>query len=490
MFQLPPLVPGITIWQDTLAEGWRLETSDQTYVLTAWDWSQRRQMVRSAVVARQFQGHLFVQGVFAWLVDPTPLEDSPELAYVCLHLLDVPQQPPSISLLQAEMLLAKTFGWRPGDLQGQPVASLDEMVATLAPSQESQSRQTADQDGWISIQVVDDAGSTTSSAANGSEIAAGLEQMLASVKVWAGLAVESLTEDEQAKLAPASSDMVPSSVNQSENAALAHLQSGNSEQTRSRADLPSQDPPTTQPPSFEDESTALPRMNRFNHPVRLPAPNPSSPQRKDWSVPAAAVSQQSADRVTPQPLSMTEPWHRPVHGVNQETDNSGSRIGEDIPVAAPLPSPHSGWREPLQILARAEAPFPEIPAVGPSSGLWQETDWAPLYREAAEGPIQAAAAFPSRKTMEPLSSPWSESVTVTPPQSPTAFAPITEGQGRANPSRQEVAVHPQNDWNTENEQLPLPPAIPLEDPFALSTFEEHLADALERAAREAGVDLP
>jgi hypothetical protein len=31
---------------------------------------------------------------------------------------------------------------------------------------------------------------------------------------------------------------------------------------------------------------------------------------------------------------------------------------------------------------------------------------------------------------------------------------------------------------------------PFENPFALSEFEEQLADALERAAAEAGIDLP
>jgi hypothetical protein len=37
--------------------------------------------------------------------------------------------------------------------------------------------------------------------------------------------------------------------------------------------------------------------------------------------------------------------------------------------------------------------------------------------------------------------------------------------------------------------LAVPGAI-LENPFALSEFEERMADALERAAREAGIDLP
>jgi hypothetical protein len=148
-------IAGLRVDYDPGAGRWRLDGVAGTHVLRPWTWGERRRLVGAC---RRDDGILdrdaFVAGLTDLLLDPPPPDAlRPLFAYVCLRLQGVGRVRPTASLAAAEGILAAAYGWRPGDLEAQPAAALDELVAAPAAGGAGPR---PPEPGWTRIVIADD----------------------------------------------------------------------------------------------------------------------------------------------------------------------------------------------------------------------------------------------------------------------------------------------------------------------------------------------
>ena len=512
MIRIPIDIRGIGVWRDLRANRWTIEDQQHTYTLQEWNWGLRHQLARTAIVAGQLDRELFIDSLFAVLVDPQPATDRIRLAYTVLHLLNVPEQIPAVSLARAEMLLAQSYGWRPDDLREHSVASLDDMVQTLA-QQDRQHPTHQRSDGWKSIVFTQPGSSTTETSDHNTStigattahdqntdavIRARLHNMLDAIVFWAGLTVEpelETTEDgfvqeqSQSITGDSSKQAGPKAVNVSaevgdpheppatffkgtarlkalssrstrENDPISkvshdnpsHVESGNTGLQQNNEmiarndrlkDLRNRQPEREAIESLVDDSEpefSIHKRNVFNNPAPAPATGASVQHHND-RLNSAASSQLTANTAWPaagnktvrQNIDVNESAHTPTNH-----NDAWQPLHGNLPSHAQIPPSHTQWKSP----GSADTAIDTIRA-GHSAGL-------------------AAVALP-RDTEWPFNQNRQEIV--------AAANEVTF------PSDSESIVMGQRD-NTKT------------NPFALSEFEEQLADTLERAVSEAGSDIP
>ena len=502
MIRIPIDIRGIGVWRDLRANRWTIEDQQHTYTLQEWNWGLRHQLARTAIVAGQLDRELFLDSLFAVLVEPQPADDRMRLAYTVLHLLNVPEQIPSVSLARAEFLLAQSYGWRPDDLREHSVASLDDMVQMLA-QQDRQHPTHQRSDGWKSI-VFARPGSTTTETYNhnastidattafdqntDSVIRARLHNMLDAIATWAGLTVEpelETTEDGfaqeqlQSTKGELSKQTSPRAVSVSDEAgdppappatffkgtarlkALPsrsmcennsiftvsrdnpnHVESDNTGLRQNmgmtahndrRKDLRNKKSEREAIESPVDDSDPVQTLHERKSNSTMPAQG-ASVQHRDDRLSSAASSRLTANAARPATGSKTM---RQSIELNESAHTPTNHNDAWQPLHGNPPSP-AQWKSPLS--ADTEI---DTNSAGHSAGL-------------------AAAALPQDAEWPLIQNR---------PETVAAANEVTF------PSDLESIVIRRRD-NTKT------------NPFALSELEEQLADALERAVREAGIDIP
>ncbi len=496
-------IRGISVWRDLRAKRWTVEDKQHTYTLQEWNWGLRHQLVRTAIVAGQLDRELFIENVFAVLVDPQPVNDRIRLAFIFLYLLNVPEQTPPVSLARAELLLARAFGWRPDDLKEQSIASMDDMVRTLEEQHRQRNASQQHSDGWTSIifaqagtSAVSNAtandGSVTQDANNDAVLRVRLQNMLDAVASWAGLALEpELETTEQGfvwqqpqVVKPAQSNSTVSLGGKTaafnETTGLkeptatffkgtARLKASHSKSTREQENVSDANPVahlnhvnsdsgsqriykrtatlarTTHPGDSESERDAIESLTNTS--------NRAVATHKRYAVPKETVQHKAAGNITPAP-------------------------GASIPST----QPHNDWRS----NAVATQLNTDLNSINRSAvanhPVNHNGDWQTMHGNVPSQQWIAGQVHQTNGSVLPQY--------FTPDIAPGTFTSV--GNWPHSHQNRKISVA-----SNEACLASIPPSIAMrlqhsvkENPFELSEFEEKMADALERAAREAGIDIP
>jgi len=503
MIRIPIDIRGIGVWRDLRANRWTIEDQQHTYTLQEWNWGLRHQLARSAVVAGQFDRELFIDNLFAVLVDSQPATDRIRLAYTVLHLLNVPEQTHPVSLARAEMLLAQSYGWRPDDLREHSVASLDDMVQILA-EQDRQRSAHQHNDGWKSIVFTQPDSSITDTSnhaisTNDASMAhdlntdvvlhARLRNMLDAVAFWAGLVPDTeleTTEDEFVRQQPQSikgelsKQVGPEAVNVSDEInglpehpatffkGMARLQPS-SRSTRHDENISSVSH-VNHPGDVDSDKSGLqqnhvttPRKERVMNPGNSLSGRGAIKSNFDDSEPMVVAHKRNAiENPTPAPAASMQP----------RNDGFGSAT-------------------PSHLTANTTWPAAGNKTVGRIIGV-NGSAHAPVSRNEAWQPLHGN--LPSRTECKPpaLIDPAIDTTLANESAGLAAAALLRENEWPPDMDMPKILVA------ANEETLPSEPGsiamVQLDtikaNPFALSELEEQLADALERAAREAGIDIP
>jgi hypothetical protein len=492
-------IRGISVWRDLRAKRWTIEDKQHTYTLQEWNWGLRHQLVRTAIVTGQLDRELFIENVFSVLVDPQPVNDHIRLAFTFLHLLNVPEQTPPVSLARAELLLAQAFGWRPDDLKEQNIASLDNMVRTLEEQHRQRYASQQHNDGWKSI-IFAQAGTSAVSTATANDgpvtqdanidavLRVRLQNMLDAVASWAGLALEPELETAEQGFVRQQPQVVKTAQSNStvslggktsafnETAGLneptvtffkgtARLKASHSKSTRAQENVSAANPVahlnhvnsdsgsqqiykntailarTTHPGDSESERDAIESLtNTFTRAVAT---------HKRYAVPKETVLHKSAGNITPAPG-----------------------------VSIPSIQPHNNWRS-NAVATQLNTDLNSINRNAVANHpVNHNSDWQHMHGNLPSQQRIAGQVHPANGSVLPQY------------LAPGTFTGVSNWPHSHENRKISVA-------SSEAYFASIPPSIAMrlqhslkENPFALSEFEEQLADALERAAREAGIDIP
>lgn len=546
-------IPGVEAWFDLRSESWKIQYNDETFVLRYWNWGERYRLVCRSIADGRFDRRRFVDSVFSELMDRAPEKDRIVLADTVLELLGVPRRQPDCSLAHGEFLLARAFGWRPSQLSGEPVASLDEMIQRLV--QEEQRRNAPskrwEDEGWTSIVFQPPPSDPSSRNESGptpeviereplSKIR--LQEKLDTAAAWAGEAVD-WPEREDGRLFGC--EVVPGIVHAaaqttghtekkhtdgtldsggesfSKNTAsrnehaekkdntstfyrgIARLKTDPRQSGRKADDLgedrhapsharvrlsrPQQAKPRSE--SAEEASTNLKKAFSI-----MPTPSGSSrestfrtPQEEAGPAGPNHFQSQSDVMAEPTPANLSEAGRGRTEkgnlahamttrlaGLGHVKPNAGR---EASPVSGILHMPAEDLRPPKR---------PEVPGRPPVAPHDRNPGF-PVVQDAPAMKKAGLAGFSARPTAadgrglperaflsETARHPKVRSASASKPKGIFPHAETLEPAWAGNPFE-----------STESR-----PAVEASHPFALSELEEHMADVLERAAREAGVDLP
>jgi hypothetical protein len=167
-------LPGVVVDADVATGGWQVALPAQAaagrpaggpaagpaagsasqYRIREWTWGERRRLVAASMRA---DGRLdrarFLRRLVELLADPVPeAGEDALLASVALRLLGVGSSSWVGSLPSAEAVLARTWGWGPAELDQQPAPWVDGHLRALG----GQPTAAASQAGWTTIIVVAD----------------------------------------------------------------------------------------------------------------------------------------------------------------------------------------------------------------------------------------------------------------------------------------------------------------------------------------------
>jgi hypothetical protein len=435
MISLPSPVEGITIERDLRSGAWHLRAGAASATLREWTWGERRRLLESATAEGTLDGALFIAGLLDLVLDAVlPDVDASTLAFTCLYLLGVPENARPAPLARAEFLAATTFGWAPQQMARQPASDIDRLLASIAPPTEVD-------DGWTHIILLPEAVSS---------ITTRLEGMLRTLAAWAGLA---------AVAAPEEQPRAPDSRREADAPAGAHTPTGGGNAPpipEGAAREPASEPAADQ--------TAGPRERL--RPRQDTGPKTDGPPEGRPRGVAGFAERSSAGRGRrpPEPVD-GQNSHRPF----QPTIRGTARLGR---VTA----------RPVRTATRPNSPRPMMPesATAPPRGREPAGTAAPTAsaRTTMPGTPEAARRLPPRQPREAV------------PQTQRAPAPPALDDPDFFPPVRAALQWPEAAGVPANRGEPTDPARLPENPFELSDLEERLADVLDRAAREAGIDLP
>ena len=447
MIQVKLDVPGIAVWHDLRTDTWTVEEGGQHFTLRRWHWGERLRLVRAAVHDAQFDSAHFVRAVADLLTEPPLAELNARITFACLHLLGVPEQRPSTSLVNAEHLLAHAFGWRPSDLGDQPVDSLDALVANLLAARAAQR---SDDAGWHSI-VMTDAGAPEAAKVEDARIRTRVANMLDSVACWVG-----------ATVAPTQSDPAGEPL------------SAIREEDSAPQSLPEDELPTRGSSALAQVEELQPEKATHSEPPARSLLTPFSGSAR--LQPIAAASTEKKRAAEPSPQTTADAAHEAL-----DTGWSSSRsveLGLSRPPESPAP-----------FLSQAAGSVRKTPAWGPMIDTLENTYPPDLGTTPSPALLELPLSFgqvePPGVWNDPLTTaePWR-------PGLPAQAAPDASAQQAPSRAIRSALGEP-------------PAALPIHagyalgaepadlyDPFALSELEERMADVLAAAAREAGIDLP
>ncbi|MEX2262649.1 MAG: hypothetical protein WD696_11900 [Bryobacteraceae bacterium] len=382
-------VATITVERDARHETWRLSLAGgQAFALRPWSWSERRRLLECAVLGGEFDREVFVHGMLDALLAPAPeFADTTEIAFVCLYLLGIREDTRLLTVAETELLMARTFGWRPAELDAQPAAAVDRLIGQLRSETAPGDSRKLDED-WTRIALVEGRPSPPR------QTAARLEAVLENL----GRQAQRFPETGSQRSGSADAEALGESWTR------IVLVEG--------------------PPSPPKETAA-----------HLDA----TLERLEEHAKGFSVASGSGD--VPR---------RPPHDSFTPT----------VPGAARLPRPRS---------SSSERSAPKVNREATETARAEKTFDRPAEWRVAE-PVSAPSAVASEDFLPPVR------VRVRWPED----APVV---GRQETFRRDA------DEAVAAEPGPVPSSLQPENPFRLSELEEQMADVLERAAREAGVDL-
>jgi hypothetical protein len=492
MIRVPMDIRGISVWRDMRANRWTIEDQQHTYTLQEWNWGLRHQLVRSAVVANHLDRELFIENVFAVLANPQPVNDRMRLAYVFLRLLNVPEQKLPISLARAELLLAQAFGWRPDELKGQSISSLDEMVSTLEEHNRQHNAYQQTSDGWTSIifsqsdshnvnsEVIQER-SAAQLETNDAVLRARLQNILDAVASWAGLSPEpELETNEQALLQQQAQSVNSEHANQSalvtekppRNVLAGGLNKAPAMFFKGTARLKASSTSAQSPQhvSVADPSAYLTHLNHMDHAGK------------------AGTREKNAAHGEPQ----TKPSNLPTNSTLTSTklrDNNIANIpatdkfsGNTLNVPGTAVQTHHDWQ--------GHTDEEQLHTVGNMVNLQATSNntmshnsvWQPIHVNLPSHQLAPPQEYPGKPSTLPKQ--------YSPASTSAAFTSANEWPALNGQLIMTVAANESGSGSVPSFKTMQLQQSGNEYPFALSELEEQLADALERAAREAGIDIP
>jgi hypothetical protein len=428
MIPVPSPVEGVTIEHDASSGRWRLHAGAASTMLRPWTWGERRRLLGASTITGSLNRSVFIHSLFDLLLaDPVPQVEPASLAVVCLYLLGVPENGQVLPLTRAEFLAATTLGWSPQQIDTQPADDIDRLIVQIEPQAGG-----AVDEGWTRIVIKPD---------ESSSIGGRLEAMLMTIARLAGV------------IEAAVGAKAPPVVARDAIAAL----------------------PLAPPPRKE-----LPR----EEPVELAFGGIARLKRRDES----AYSKRAIAGVSVAP---------PLD------DTTGTAT------QAPIPEPKIARvasrfqaRSDASLLARTLPPPDAVAAAAPASHAHAVlTPDAPAPSHAPAQTAVRVSRYPSRAEVPAAPSPRSvtaadpvaarvratpapvavSSVAVQPPE-PLDFFPTFRATVQWPEASGSIGSSGQASFRS-------PDALPAA-PFQLSDLEEQIADVLDRAAREAGIDLP
>lgn len=156
MIPVPVDVRGLAVRRDVRGGTWQLSGWGHDHVLREWTWGERQRLVDGCVGSSGLDTHAFVHALLGLLLRPAaPSGLEPLYACVALGLLGVEAGRRVEPLVDAQVRVARAFGWGPAELDAQPAAEVDRMLrAAVAPR--SATPPATGAVGWNSIVVVGD----------------------------------------------------------------------------------------------------------------------------------------------------------------------------------------------------------------------------------------------------------------------------------------------------------------------------------------------
>jgi hypothetical protein len=157
---------GVTVTHDIKSGAFIVTSFSGSHTVHDWTWGERKALVRDAVVNGSFDAESFLSFVSQSLIVPALQADkSREVLSVALTLLSVPPVSHCLSIPEAQAFLAMRFGWKITDMDPQPARDLDELIVSLLP--ESHKTKDAVDDGWTRIVINDSPESSENLLENG-----------------------------------------------------------------------------------------------------------------------------------------------------------------------------------------------------------------------------------------------------------------------------------------------------------------------------------
>jgi hypothetical protein len=493
----------IAISRDIHSGRFVLATSSGVYRLRDWTWGERKALVRDALVQGRFDGNRFIDRFLQTMIDPV-VEPEMRSAVVAtaLELLAFPRPSSCVPLAQAQALLAIRPGWKISEMDSQPARDLDELLLSYFPAVNAAPDTTPD-DGWTRIVIADSPGNTVLSE-NADPLLIRIQAALKSLEAF--------------------SDAVPGETD-GVSAIEAHLPSGDLK--KNAIDSPQLDgnishitdkdeAPTQKPPvALRNDAGIQGRQQVSGIPDNAAALHPVSDQapmrRTAFRLKRASLPDTTRAGNNPAASAIRVGMFSSPGADRTEDAESAADKGSPAPASTRAEISNQEMlrslaADNLQPQMGSTAEFPVIPAMrseffkdpfAAEDAVLSNASPAGLIlpsRIARESPIQNTAAGYAEKTTKPVSGSGSVAAIVTESGSKQSEArsgmslmksPVVESFKAGSPEAGSInreTIH--NEANAASGKASLLPQR-----FDLSDLEEHIADILERASLESGVDL-
>lgn len=200
MIRLPVAIPGMVVEPDFQSDAWHISYKENHSRLREWSWRERRRLVTAGTASGSLDADAFINGVFSLLLDPVPPDESTECwAYAVMQLLRVPENSEVASIAEGEYTLAREFGWRPDEIDRSGAGSIDKMLEQIMMHRTdgvSGMQRTYTNDGWTRLIIADEpqaiAGEAHESIIDSQspidrQIQLRLSRMFAAISAWAGI---------------------------------------------------------------------------------------------------------------------------------------------------------------------------------------------------------------------------------------------------------------------------------------------------------------
>jgi len=110
---------------------WRLTLGEHSLSLREWNWGERKRLLRAACGEGRADPQRFAEGVCEMLYEPTPPADLATLfAFAGLGLIGGATPQRTHSLVEAEALLARCYGFTPSAVDAESVGDIEALLAT------------------------------------------------------------------------------------------------------------------------------------------------------------------------------------------------------------------------------------------------------------------------------------------------------------------------------------------------------------------------